>query len=69
MLNDERRYTVEGRTSLSKSDREGSCKTQLHADVNKALGFNYMNLLSCQILDNRVPGRTGLLRGKTYRAV
>lgn len=64
MLDDERRDTVEGKTSLSKRGREGSCKTQLHADVNKALGFNYMNLLSCQILDNTVHRFTGLFDPK-----
>lgn len=39
------------------------------AHVNKAVEFHYMNLLACQMTDNRVQRRTGLLGKKIYRPV
>lgn len=66
MLDDKRQGTAEGRSCRSDRESEGSCKTPLHADSNKAVGFNYMNLQARQVTDNRVERRTGRLRGEIY---
>lgn len=66
MLNDKRQGTAEGRSCRSDRESEGSCKTLLHADSNKAARFNYMNLQARQITDNRVQRRTGRLRGERF---
>lgn len=44
-------------------------RDHVSAAACEAMEFHYMNLLACQMTDNRVQRRTGLLRGEIYRPV